>query len=79
MTSRITSYNVCYTKLLRTSELAENILSPRIERVPGVAAVTVGGGLRRQIHVDLSREKTTALDLSVDRIVAVLRNENQNT
>jgi len=59
-------------------ELAENILSPRLERVSGVAAVTVGGGLRRQIHVDLSREKITALDLSVDRVVAVLSNENQN-
>ncbi len=59
-------------------ELAENILSPRFERVPGVAAVTVGGGLRRQVHVDLSREKITALDLSVDRVVSVLRNENQN-
>jgi hydrophobic/amphiphilic exporter-1 (mainly G- bacteria), HAE1 family len=59
-------------------ELAENSLSPRLERVPGVAAVTVGGGLRRQIHIDLSREKITALDLSVDRVVNVIRNENQN-
>jgi hydrophobic/amphiphilic exporter-1 (mainly G- bacteria), HAE1 family len=59
-------------------ELAENILSPRLERVQGVAAVTVNGGLRRQIHVDLSREKITALDLSVDRVVNVLKNENQN-
>src|SRR3954468_948484 len=59
-------------------EFSENILSPRLERVAGVAAVTVGGGLRRQIHVDLSREKITALDLSVDRVVAVLKNENQN-
>jgi len=59
-------------------ELAENMLSPRIERVPGVAAVTVNGGLRRQIHVDLSREKISALNLSVDRITNVLRNENQN-
>ena len=59
-------------------ELAENILSPRFERVQGVAAVSVNGGLRRQIHVDLSREKITALDLSVDRVVSVLRSENQN-
>src|SRR5215813_8083922 len=59
-------------------ELAENVLSPRMERVPGVAAVTVGGGLRRQIHVELSREKITALDLSVDRVVNVLRTENEN-
>jgi HAE1 family hydrophobic/amphiphilic exporter-1 len=59
-------------------ELAENVLSPRLERAPGVAAVTINGGLRRQIQVQLSREKITALDLSVDRVVSVLRTENQN-
>jgi HAE1 family hydrophobic/amphiphilic exporter-1 len=59
-------------------ELATNELSPRLERVAGVAAVTIDGGLRRQIHVDLSREKITALNLSVDRITQVLRSENQN-
>ena len=60
-------------------EIAQNELAPRLERAPGVAAVTVGGGLRRQIHIELSREKITALNLSVDRIVQVLRQENQNT
>jgi len=59
-------------------ELAENDLSPRLERVPGVAAVTINGGLRRQIHVDLSKEKITALNLSVDRVIQALRSENQN-
>jgi HAE1 family hydrophobic/amphiphilic exporter-1 len=59
-------------------ELAQNDLSPRLERVAGVAAVTINGGLRRQIHVDLSREKITALNLSPDRVVQILRTENQN-
>jgi HAE1 family hydrophobic/amphiphilic exporter-1 len=59
-------------------EIAENDLSPRLERVAGVASVTIDGGLRRQIHVDLSREKIQALNLSVDRITQVLRSENQN-
>jgi HAE1 family hydrophobic/amphiphilic exporter-1 len=59
-------------------EMAENILSPRLERVPGVASVTVNGGLRRQIHVELSKEKIQALDLSVDRVVNILKTENQN-
>ena len=58
--------------------MAENILSPRLERVPGVASVTVNGGLRRQIHVELSKEKIQALDLSVDRVVNILKTENQN-
>jgi HAE1 family hydrophobic/amphiphilic exporter-1 len=59
-------------------EMAQNDLSPRLERVPGVAAVQIEGGLRREIHVELSREKITALNLSVDRIVNLLRTENQN-
>lgn len=60
-------------------EIAQNELSTRLERAPGVAAVTVNGGLRRQIHVELSREKITALNLSVERVVQMLRQENQNT
>src|SRR4030095_11144169 len=59
-------------------EMAENDLAPRLERVDGVAAVTVSGGLRRQIHVELSKKKTTALDLAVDRVVSTIRSENQN-
>ena len=60
-------------------ELAQNELAPRFERVDGVAAVTVNGGLRRQIHVELSKEKVTALNLSVNQVVQTLRTENQNT
>ncbi len=59
-------------------EIAENDLARRLERVPGVAAVDVSGGLRRRIRVDLSREKITALNLPVDRVVSILRQENQN-
>jgi hydrophobic/amphiphilic exporter-1 (mainly G- bacteria), HAE1 family len=59
-------------------ELAQNDLSPRLERVAGVAAVTINGGLRRQIHVDLSREKITALNLAPERVIQILRTENQN-
>jgi HAE1 family hydrophobic/amphiphilic exporter-1 len=60
-------------------EVAENDLAPRFERVDGVAAVNIQGGLRREIHVELSREKITALNLSVNQIVSTLRSENQNT
>jgi HAE1 family hydrophobic/amphiphilic exporter-1 len=60
-------------------ELAENEISPRFERVDGVAAVNVNGGLRRQIHVELSKEKITALNLSVNQVVNNLKQENQNT
>jgi len=60
-------------------EIAQNEIAPRFERVDGVAAVTVNGGVRREIHVDLSKEKVTALNLSVSQVVQALRSENQNT
>jgi HAE1 family hydrophobic/amphiphilic exporter-1 len=63
---------------VKLREIGEHDLSARLERVPGVASVSVEGGLRRQIHVRLSKEKITALDLSVDRVVNLLRSENQN-
>jgi HAE1 family hydrophobic/amphiphilic exporter-1 len=63
---------------VKLREIGEHDLSARLERVPGVASVSVEGGLRRQIHVRLSKEKITALDLSVDRVVNLLRTENQN-
>jgi HAE1 family hydrophobic/amphiphilic exporter-1 len=60
-------------------EVVQNELAPRFERVDGVAAVEVNGGVRRNILVELSREKITALNLSVDRVVSTVRLENQNT
>jgi HAE1 family hydrophobic/amphiphilic exporter-1 len=60
-------------------DVAQNEIAPRFERVDGVAAVTVNGGVRREIHVDLSKEKITALNLSVSQVVNALRSENQNT
>ena len=60
-------------------EVAQNEIAPRFQRVDGVAAVTVNGGVRREIHVDLSKEKITALNLSVSQVVNALRSENQNT
>ena len=57
---------------------AEKNLQYRLERAPGVAATNVRGGLRRQIHVNLSLKKLRALNLSVNEVVQVLRNENLN-
>ncbi len=55
----------------------KNILY-RFERIKGVGQVRVGGGLRREIHVDLNLEKLRALDLSVAQVVNTIRQENLN-
>ena len=55
----------------------KNILY-RFERIKGVGQVQVGGGLRREIHVDLNLDKLRALDLSVSQIVNTIQQENLN-
>jgi len=57
---------------------SEKFLQHRLERIPGVAASRISGGLRRQIHVNLSLKKLRALDLSVAQVVQQLRAENLN-
>jgi hydrophobic/amphiphilic exporter-1 (mainly G- bacteria), HAE1 family len=56
----------------------EERIERRLERVPGVAAVEVRGGLRRQIRVDLDRDRLLSLGLSADRVTRLLREENLN-
>lgn len=56
----------------------EKQLQYRLERVPGVAAFSVRGGLRREIHVDLDLKKLRALELSITEVVQILRRENMN-
>ena len=63
-------------KELRT--FAEKSILYRFERVKGVGQVRIGGGLRREIHVDLNLEKLRALDLSVAQVVNTIRAENLN-
>ncbi len=50
----------------------------RLERVPGVAAVDIWGGLTREIHVDLDADAVKALDLSTSDVLDALSRENQN-
>ncbi len=59
-------------------QLIEDQVKYRLERVPGVAALSIFGGLYREIHVDLYAEKLKSLGLSTDAILAALRNENRN-
>ncbi len=56
----------------------ERNLLYRLERIQGVGQVRVGGGLRREIHVDLNLEKLRALNLSVAQVVNTIRAENLN-
>ena len=70
-----------YSDVLDETELrqfTEDRIERRLERVPGVAAVEIRGGLRRQIRVDLDRDRLLALGLSAGEINRQLREENLN-
>lgn len=59
-------------------QLAENVIKPRLERVEGVAAVTITGGRTREIRVEISQDRLRALGLSALDIADLLRKENLN-
>jgi hydrophobic/amphiphilic exporter-1 (mainly G- bacteria), HAE1 family len=59
-------------------EFTEERINRRLERIPGVASVDIRGGLRREIQVNLDRDRMLALGLSADRITTLLREENLN-
>ena len=58
--------------------ILDNQVKYRLERVPGVAAVDVWGGLDREIHIDLYPDKVKALGLPLDQILQRVRQGNVN-
>ncbi|MFP5504377.1 MAG: efflux RND transporter permease subunit, partial [Candidatus Sericytochromatia bacterium] len=64
---------------LALKRLAENQIQPRLERLPGVAAVNIRGGLDREVRVEVDRGKLQSLNLTMDDVRAALGRENLNT
>ena len=58
--------------------IAEEIVAPRLERLDGVASVSVTGGLTRQIQVVADPLRLAAYRVSLDQLVQLLRQENTN-
>lgn len=56
--------------------LIDEEIKPRVERVPGVAALDVWGGLQREIHVDIDPDKLRLLGLQLDQLVQRIRAAN---
>jgi len=56
---------------------ATQVLQKRLENVRGVGAVSVIGGVEREINVYVRPAALDALGLSVDQVVAAVKSENQ--
>lgn len=57
-------------------DLAYNIIEPQLERLPGVASATVGGGKTRQINVIADAEQLRARALGILDVVSAVRQAN---
>lgn len=63
---------------VQATQLAENSIAPRLEQAAGVARIRVRGGTRREIQVDLDRQKIESLDMTVKEVLDALGRDNIN-
>jgi HAE1 family hydrophobic/amphiphilic exporter-1 len=62
----------------RLRQIAEDDIKPELEKLPGVAAANVYGGLQREIQVEVDRGRLQAHGLSVAQIEGALQRANVN-
>ncbi|PRR69242.1 efflux RND transporter permease subunit [Neomoorella humiferrea] len=60
----------------RLKDLAENTVKGRLERLNGVAAVNITGGLEREIQVLVDPARLQLYGLSISQVVQALQSEN---
>ncbi len=62
----------------RLRYLADELLTRRLERLPGIASVQVNGGRVREIRVELNLASLVALGVTGDQVVQALASDNRN-
>lgn len=60
------------------TRILEREIAKRFEQIPGVGSIDVWGGVYREIHVDLIRERMTSAGLTANDVVAAIGRENVN-
>ncbi len=63
---------------VEATQFAEQVISPQLERVDGVANIRIRGTTRREIQVDLDRRKLQSLNMSVTEVLDALNRDNIN-
>lgn len=64
--------------LYETKKMAEDIIKDRLQRMGGVADVTVVGGEKREILVSVDKAKLSGYGISINQVINRLRAENLN-
>ncbi len=64
--------------VMEQQAFAEDVLKPRLERLDGVASVSVTGGLEQYITVDVRSERLAGYGITIDYLAQILAAENLN-
>lgn len=59
-------------------QIAEDIVSPKLERINGVASVSVTGGEEQEVQINVSEEVLSGYGLTAGQLAQVIRAENLN-
>jgi hydrophobic/amphiphilic exporter-1 (mainly G- bacteria), HAE1 family len=57
-------------------QFMDDVVKQRLERIPGVAAVDIWGGLQREIQINLDPDRIIAFGLPLDSILQSIREAN---
>lgn len=64
------------TSVREMTTLVDDVIKRRLETVSGVGAITVQGSLKREININLNRDKVASYGLTIAEIVDNLKAEN---
>jgi len=70
-------YSTTNRNLRNLRKMVEDIVEKRLENLPGVASVSVQGGLKREILVNAERSKLKAQNLTINDLIQTLRDQNR--
>ncbi len=65
-------------ELSELTRILEREIGKRFEQISGIGAIDVWGGVYREIHVDLIRERLTSSGLTASDVVGAIGRENVN-
>src|SRR5918911_1641189 len=61
--------------LVRLQDVAENLVQPKFNAVPGVSSTSIRSGVTREIHVLVDEDKLRSRGLTISQVVGALQSQ----
>ncbi|QTA81152.1 Multidrug resistance protein [Desulfonema limicola] len=66
------------SEIVKYQTFFENEIRQKLERVQGVGALFVGGGIEKQLHIIVDTEKMARHNVTINEVIAKVRGANKN-